>query len=142
MAVNQERVRLLVDALRSGQYQQAKGNLANEDGYCCLGVACEVARINGLPLEMEKTPNIRQGWEMFYNDENLLLPTEVREWYGFERRDGAAPWESPNNPTILDIDGRALMAAHCNDVLEWDFTRIADGFERTYLTEMETANAG
>lgn len=29
-------------ALRSGKYKQSKHSLQNKDGYCCLGVACEV----------------------------------------------------------------------------------------------------
>ena len=29
-------------ALRSGEFDQTKGSLADEDGYCCLGVLCEI----------------------------------------------------------------------------------------------------
>jgi hypothetical protein len=29
-------------ALRSGEYDQTIGQLASDDGYCCLGVLCEV----------------------------------------------------------------------------------------------------
>jgi len=34
-----------IEALRSGKYQQGRGQLysINNDNYCCLGVACEVA---------------------------------------------------------------------------------------------------
>ena len=31
-----------VRALRSGKYEQATGALRNEDGFCCLGVLCDV----------------------------------------------------------------------------------------------------
>ena len=31
-----------VKALRSGQYQQTHGQLRTEEGYCCLGVLCDV----------------------------------------------------------------------------------------------------
>jgi hypothetical protein len=31
-----------VSALRSGKYIQATGALRNEDGFCCLGVLCDV----------------------------------------------------------------------------------------------------
>ena len=30
------------DALRSGKYKQGRCQLQSEDGYCCLGVACDV----------------------------------------------------------------------------------------------------
>jgi hypothetical protein len=39
-----------VEALRSGRYQQATGKLMTEEGYCCLGVLCEVA---GLPIALD-----------------------------------------------------------------------------------------
>lgn len=29
-------------ALRSGEYKQAKYKLQSSDGYCCLGVACDI----------------------------------------------------------------------------------------------------
>lgn len=31
-----------VTALRSGEYAQAKGSLRRKDGYCCLGVLCDL----------------------------------------------------------------------------------------------------
>lgn len=33
---------LWVQALRSGEYKQIKGELQNEGGHCCLGVLCDV----------------------------------------------------------------------------------------------------
>jgi len=37
-----------VKALRSGKYKQTAGRLYNkeEDGYCCLGVACAISRVS------------------------------------------------------------------------------------------------
>ena len=34
--------KLLVAALRSGKYKQCTGALRKDDGFCCLGVACDV----------------------------------------------------------------------------------------------------
>lgn len=31
-----------IEALRSGKYQQTAGTLRNNDGFCCLGVLCDV----------------------------------------------------------------------------------------------------
>lgn len=41
-----------LEALRSGKYKQTRKHLHKGEGYCCLGVACEVAGIpsdKGLP---------------------------------------------------------------------------------------------
>lgn len=41
-----------VAALRSGEYRQGKNMLQNTNGtYCCLGVACEVARKHGIEVQ-------------------------------------------------------------------------------------------
>lgn len=34
-----------VEALRSGEYPQAREFLRTEDGFCCLGVLCEIAEL-------------------------------------------------------------------------------------------------
>jgi len=31
-----------IKALRSGEYEQDRGHLQTNDGYCCLGVACRI----------------------------------------------------------------------------------------------------
>ena len=36
-----------IEALRSGEYRQARGTLRTQDGrFCCLGVACEISGID------------------------------------------------------------------------------------------------
>lgn len=41
----ERRIRLWIAALLSGRYQQAQGALRNGDAFCCLGVACDVYRV-------------------------------------------------------------------------------------------------
>jgi hypothetical protein len=96
-------VRLLVAALRSGQYPQARNRLAILDvgrdtiqGFCCLGVACETAIGNGVGHRIIEYSNI------FYysrpdhpnssnNPSNRhTLPIGIRDWFGF----------ADTNPTI------------------------------------------
>ena len=80
--VNTERVKLWINALRSGEYKQIKSQLGQEGmGYCCLGVACEVAIQNGLAIERTVFP-IR-GHIDFDGNGCELTPT-VMEWYGFD----------------------------------------------------------
>jgi hypothetical protein len=44
-----EVLELWVAALRSGKYEQARGNLREGDGFCCLGVLCDLASKDGGP---------------------------------------------------------------------------------------------
>lgn len=41
-AVNKEVIKEWVRALRSGEYKQATDALKTENGYCCLGVLCDI----------------------------------------------------------------------------------------------------
>lgn len=40
--MNQEIKKLWVEALRSGEYKQTKKRLKDCNGYCCLGVLCDI----------------------------------------------------------------------------------------------------
>ena len=88
MALN-ENAQKLVDALRSGDYKQARDKLRRGDSYCCLGVACDISGLgewgwhrgrleywvdgNALPLENDE--EVCPGY--------MTLPERVREWVGF-----------------------------------------------------------
>lgn len=60
-----------LDALRSGEYKQAKSALRNGDGYCCLGVLCD--------LHAKATGHV-WGDEDEYLGQCDLLPKEVCDW--------------------------------------------------------------
>lgn len=127
---NKARIQLWVDALRSGEYRQARGALrrlvpgeeTDSDlyGYCCLGVACEIAR------KTESSISINYGqW--------TALPGEVAKWYGL---DAADPWIG-EAPCCDDHQGdmKKVSASEANDNLKWSFDRIAFEVEKKYLQE-------
>lgn len=137
--VNKERVQLLVDALRSGEFKQGYGSLREIDGaddrYCCLGVACLVAQRNGLDVEERHKGNDGYYFGTAYEfdnggDEDLTLPCSVRKWYGF----------GISNPALLTSSDEFESATMVNDDLQFDFNQIADAFERTFLQDEETTN--
>lgn len=127
--VNRERVQLLVDALRSGEYQQCRNSLrdqiagsmaAPKYGYCCLGVATQIAVNHGAVQGNSHT------WS------HTGLSTAVRVWYGFDDANPAFPGQST-------IDGHTLTAIYANDHARLDFQLIAGLFEDTYLREEDPA---
>lgn len=85
--------RAWVDALRSGKYEQAQGALAplgeNDEpvGFCCLGVACELANAAGVPLRTNRAATF-EGYSRTYDDDAAVLPTSVREWLGLATSSG------------------------------------------------------
>lgn len=132
---NKERIRLLVDALRSGNYQQGNAVLGyrdretGTDRFCCLGVATEVAIANGCLLT--RVDGVANGKSAFiYEDggeedsitRGIYLHPVVQEFYGLDSY----------NPRL-----GAGHAADLNDVNHWDFGQIAQAFEDTFLTDGE-----
>lgn len=69
-----------LSALESGEYEQTKGQLCNNKGYCCLGVACEVyIKLGGdLSKHIEEDGDVRYG-STYYS----YLPDELVNAYGF-----------------------------------------------------------
>lgn len=102
--LNKGNVRKWVKALRSGRYKQIHGQLYNEEGYCCLGVACRVA-------------GMRPFGESF-GEESAVLPKRAMRWLGVE----------DDNPKI----GR-FAAATLNDEKGYSFSQIADAIEKHWL---------
>lgn len=143
VTVNRERVRLLVDALRSGDYIQGQSYLKSfkdhvslsplphEVRHCCLGVACEVAKSNGADVvenrnEGELMSRFGEPGSFTYKyltgTSVCYLPHVVRDWYGFVSDD-----------PVVTHDHEDCSATYLNDGLRLSFDEIADAFERTYL---------
>jgi hypothetical protein len=130
MTVNKERVELWAQALESEKYVQCYGALklepwqklshteqsepdpltVNQVRHCVLGVAMEVARLNGL---------------RFVQTSSSVLPEKVSEWYGF---DGADP-----DPVIKREDGTFTAISAANDVQKLPFWNIAQLIRANYL---------
>lgn len=99
-------------ALRSGKYKQIKHKLHGPDGYCCLGVLCEVAESHGYKVVRGYDGRIA-GAALGVQPDALLA--ELR------------PHDHGN------VGGSALQLAvfltHLNDTYDKDFDQIADYIE-------------
>ena len=78
--MNQQVKEKWVSALRSGDYEQTQNYLHKEDGFCCLGVLCDL---------YGKEHNV--VWELVngdtyyaFQDKKAILPVSVVEWAGVE----------------------------------------------------------
>ncbi len=73
-----------IKALLSGEYFQAQGCLKYGDGYCCLGVLCDLYLIEkGGQWEIDKGT-------FHIDDEDSLLPKKVADWAGVGHRSPSA----------------------------------------------------
>lgn len=113
-----------VSALRSGEYPQTTGRLHDEDGYCCLGVLCEVAIKEGVSIA--KGP--RYDGRVFYDDKEDLPPHSVAEW--------ATTGGDPDPTWALDVEWASLpgetpeYGVHQSDWVE--LTELNDSAHLTF----------
>lgn len=84
MAMNARAKQLWIEALRSGEYPQDSGALRTQDGYCCLGVLCEVALKEGVIKPEDVKPNKADDDELWsYGPgiaDDITLPEAVQNW--------------------------------------------------------------
>jgi hypothetical protein len=69
-----ERREAWASALESGEYKQAQGSLRTEEGFCCLGVACDLFQPEGWHADQER--------RYMYNKHNYAMPPQaVRDFF-------------------------------------------------------------
>jgi hypothetical protein len=118
-----------VNALRSGEYQQGAGKLRNSDGFCCLGVLCDLYSqepfTKGWVFHGDKENALPQDYWKF-DGEKEWLPKSVMEWAGL----------SKNNPVVdvywEDDEGYCGNFDECISELNdasYSFTQLADIIE-------------
>jgi hypothetical protein len=135
-----------VAALRSGRYEQAHGKLraawGEKEGYCCLGVLCEVAIEEGLEVRtMTYTEDVwaegvnHEGVVTRYSTENWGTVPQDPVWEGAYLPLGVMQWAglSEPDPTVrgmnVDYPDDENTLAGLNDS-GLSFERIADIIEQ------------
>lgn len=103
-----------VKALRSGKYKKTTEALTRHGRYCCLGVLCELAIKEGIPVEKRKV-QFRTGSHS-YDEKEGTLPKRVKKWAGIKR----------GNPYLRNM---ACTLTEANDELRYPFEKIADIIE-------------
>ena len=80
-----------IDALRSGDYEQGSEKLRTPNGYCCLGVLCDLyAQEHDTQWEFrgydenadETNPHPMDYW--YFGDQSEFLPESVMNWAGLK----------------------------------------------------------
>lgn len=109
---NKANLRRWVSALRSGQYQQGQSYMRSEDNkYCCLGVAMDLAIANGVVCKPD--------W-----GKTSITPSAVNDWFGVRGSGGL-------NDHLNHLNRVGHSPANMNDV-GISFAEIADKIEAHY----------
>lgn len=149
--MNPEIKALWIDALRSGDYTQARGTLRETDregntvGYCCLGVLTELAVEAGVATRKGRadgSPNTCTYYHSANNPEewgeNSGLLRSVREWAGMEDSSGTLTEEVVATRTYhngyeeVSVDDSYNSLIGLNDSAGYTFAQIADVIEAQF----------
>jgi hypothetical protein len=115
-----------IAALRSNDYQQTKHALKTEDGYCCLGVACEISKLGSFKARNSGVYFFLS--ERFRGDELRNtgdMPPHIKTHYGLV-----------SDIVVLDyvdtahVGDSSLKIAELNDWHGLSFNQIADILEK------------
>lgn len=107
-----------VAALRSGEFNQAQGALydAEQDGYCCLGVACKIS-----PVDLDNDVLATYG-----SIGSGLTEQAVSEWTATGRKEAHAIFSVGRWVGLTSDQEDRLIQLNDNG---HDFNRIADEIE-------------
>jgi hypothetical protein len=135
VSVNKDNILRWVEALESGEYQQGVGYLHNRDNnlFCCLGVACDLAYKDGAVTKHEVNEDdswASPKWAVRYGSPKLssVLPYEVVEWLGIA---SAIP--------SVEYDGGRTELTVLNDGHGCSFAEIAQFIRNEYLMHHDDA---
>ena len=131
--------KLWVDALRSGEYKQTQAHLKNKQGYCCLGVLCDIAVKNEVVKEstIDDDPGYISSRNGIEYVENATLPVEVVEWAAVASSNPEVNYDS-RRPSCGDEDCEDCVGqneydlSELNDSLNLSFAEIADLIEEQF----------
>lgn len=127
-----------IEKLKSGDYEQAEGELFDgRDGYCCLGILCEVAVEDGI---IEKNPEGGYYAQHVHSVsgesdkylENSTLPRVVADWAGLTDEGSSNGLRSLNPAVPYDDDEyddsdepMDVELSELNDTYKLPFSEIA-----------------
>jgi hypothetical protein len=113
-----ENQRAWVQALRSGEYKQTKGVLAKLDeetreplGFCCLGVACDLAVKAGLSITVNEDGFVRR-----FDGSIGSLPPSVQQWLGVT--DQSPYWNPDDGGSLAEQNDDGATFAEIADFIE------------------------
>lgn len=111
-----------IAALRSGDYPQGREELRSSEGYCCLGVLCDLhAKDTGASWSMDDDYGCYE-----YNGTSNYITDDVAVWAGLTASDCLL--RRPNGE--YDVIVRHLPATTMNDDMGLGFREIADEIEQ------------
>jgi len=87
-------------ALDSGEYEQTTGQLRDDNGFCCIGVLCNIHAQDNPELAATQTDPHR------YFGKGVHAPEEVMGWSGLKVAEGKLPVQIVGARYLTDLNDR------------------------------------
>lgn len=108
-----------LEALRSGEYKQARGQLQHKHGFCCLGVLCDIYAKEG-----------KGSWEKTFYQMDGLPPDVIKDWAGLAQHDPIVDFKVPGLASMGGVEAtEPVFISALNDAMKLSFLEIADKIE-------------
>ena len=122
-----------IEALLSKDYKQTKGKLHDSNGYCCLGVLCQLHCL-ATSGQWKQLPNMTSEVKVYsYLGEECTLPDEVVDWANLETEDYIEGENPITTLTRMNDDGKSFR-----QIALWIKNNIPEQTE-TEQTKLELA---
>lgn len=91
-------------ALDSGEYKQTVGRLRDDEGFCCIGVLCNIHAQDNPEIAAKET-------DMYsYLGCEEEAPEEVLEWSGMKEPEGELPERIRGHMCLTGLNDNAQMS--------------------------------
>lgn len=103
-----------VEALQGDEFEQTQGTLHDENGYCCLGVACELYRREHPETTSWRVAGTVKKYFGFISPSDphggyYVLPSVVSEWLGLRNTGGEYASLSGNDePSLAGLNDEGI----------------------------------
>ena len=100
-----------VEALRSGKYAQTKSDLRNHNGYCCLGVLCDL-------VQPEEWSEPEQNFSFMHRFASSFPDADVLDIVGMHQDDGVRTDGQHPFWTLASMNDEGKSFAEIADYIE------------------------
>ena len=110
-----------IEALRSGKYRQTTGTLRDRDGFCCLGVLCDISEKGKWVREEED-----ECWyfEGLHHSDFATLPKPVQQLVGLRTISGRISKSEGHDLSLMNDAGCSF--ARIADIIEAEPEELFD----------------
>lgn len=123
MGYDKKDIQKWIDALRSGEYKQTKETLQDKNGFCCLGVACDLF----IPVreQMMSEQMLLEGGHPIDQRNAPLWLKEINEDFVFRTRE-----------TLASLNDEGILYEEDGNKERFTFDEIADVLQAVYIEQV------